>query len=197
VSAIHLLGEGGAAVVEYSTPPEAIDDAFRQILAEELMWKTAPSDAPGEESSHHHDSAGVTPSAPRAKSVASSARLSPARQPVGPPTRGSDVVAAHWRVRVIEEKGPEQLVTFSHGPVTVGRSPVNTIAVRCPRVSRKQIRIWLDEAGPWAEDLSGRGRMRVNGTRMPSSRLQPNDVIEIGSVRIYIEYLGPDRYQAS
>jgi hypothetical protein len=194
--AIHLLAEAGAGMVEYSTPPEAIDDAFIQVLAKELIWKTAsPAAGAGQEES---------PGRQRSDDETASSAPTPPSQAghlvsrdSGRSASGEQMTAACWRVRVVEAKGPEQLLTFEHGPVTIGRSPANSIAVRCVRVSRKHVRIWLDEAGPWAEDLSGRGRLRVNGTRMPSSRLQPGDVIEIGTVKIYVEYLGSDRLEVS
>jgi hypothetical protein len=172
---------------DHTVPASAIDEKFIQILMEELDWET-PSSAPGE---------GQSPSGPSAapavtKQNGPSAPSSPAADPGHFPVSSSalpfdEMPPGQLYLRVIDLGGFEQTVKLSEQPVTIGRSRTNTVVVRCSRVSRNHLRIWLDGPAIWVEETSDRQRMCVNGVRMSRSRLRANDEVRVGDVRIYVE----------
>jgi len=157
-----------------TVPLEAIDDDFVRVMMEELSWRS-PTPAPAPPHGH----------------VATKPEPHPG-QPV--PDAGSDTAdaasvfaTAQWRIRVTEEDGPDHVLLLSETPITIGRSRSNTVVVQCPRVSRRHLQIWVDEGWPRIVDLSGRLHMKVNGVRVSGSTLQNQDVVEIGSVSIFVE----------
>jgi hypothetical protein len=173
-------------MVAYSTPPEALDDKFIQILIEELGPK-APSPACAESSQT------AWPVAEPVLPLADDEPLLPdlaVKPPSEPPPEspgGPAVAPGRWVLRVVEEDGPGQLVNLSDQPVSIGRSRMNTVVVKCSRVSRRHLRVWMEGPAVWIEELSNHRRMYVNGTKMPRSRLQPNDEVRVGTVRVYLE----------
>lgn len=176
-----VISSKGICMVNYSTPPEALDDTFIRIFVDELTpsrpWPTGG--AAGEE-------AGTAELSDDSSQAASPADPSARREEekAGRPARAS----GRWRLRIIEEDGPEHLVPVGDKPITVGRSRDNLIIVRCPRVSRQHVRIWADEEGLHVKDLGVRKRMRVNGVKRSQARLRAEDVVQIGSVSIYVEH---------
>jgi pSer/pThr/pTyr-binding forkhead associated (FHA) protein len=88
---------------------------------------------------------------------------------------------------VVEPGEQDQIVRLSGRPVGIGRSRINTVVVRCPSVSRKHIRVWTEAGAVWIEEMTGNHRMSVNGIKMPRARLQLNDEVQVGSVKIYLE----------
>jgi len=45
----------------------------------------------------------------------------------------------------------------------------------------------MEEGVVWVEEMTGNHRMSVNGTKMSRARLQLNDEVQVGSVKIYLE----------
>ncbi len=187
---MHPLVQGGAVMVKYSTPPEAIDDKFIQILIEELgpkgsarvSAKTSQAAAPVADSSS--TALGDEPLLPDLddEPAVDLPVESPAEFPAGPAIAPGQCV-----LRVVEEGRPEQIVKLSDQPISIGRSRENTVVVTCDRVSRRHLRVWIEGHAVWVEEISTHRRMYVNGTKMPRSRLQPNDEVRVGTVRIYLE----------
>lgn len=173
-------------MVAYSTPPEAIDERFVQILIEELGPKAPP--APDADDDHARG--------PTARSVSRSEDLLPAFPEAfddtltdePPPCPDQPAVAAGpLMLRVVEPGEQDQIVKLSGRPIGIGRSRINTVVVRCPNVSRKHLRAWTEAGAVWIEEMTGNHRMCVNGIKMPRARLQLNDEVQVGSVKIYLE----------
>ncbi len=173
-------------MVAYSTPPEAIDDKFIQILIQELGPK-GPARAGAKTSQ------AVAPAADSSSTALGDELLLPdlddepavelpPESPAGPAITPGQCV-----LRVVEEGRPEQIVKLSDQPISIGRSRENTVVVTCDRVSRRHLHVWIEGAAVWVEEVSTHRRMYVNGTKMPRSRIQPNDEVRVGTVRIYLE----------
>ena len=172
-------------MVAYSTPPEAIDDKFIQILIQELGPKGAAraSPKPNQTASAAADSSSTALGDELLPDVADEPAVElPPESPAGPAVAPGQCV-----LRVVEEGRPEQIVKLSDQPISIGRSRENTVVVTCDRVSRRHLRVWIEDAAVWVEEVSVHRRMYVNGTRMPRSRLQLNDEVRVGTVRIYLE----------
>ena len=173
-------------MVVYSTPPEGIDDKFIQILIEELGPKGPPvpdgedgqpRGLPARPASYSDD---LLPCSLEHLDEASTDQAS--SRPDGPAIATGPLV-----LRVVEPESREQVVKLTGRPIGIGRSRINTVVVRCPRVSRKHLRVWMEEGVVWVEEMTGNHRMSVNGTKMSRARLQLNDEVQVGSVKIYLE----------
>ncbi|UCD29176.1 MAG: FHA domain-containing protein [Planctomycetota bacterium] len=95
--------------------------------------------------------------------------------------------SAKWQLRVIRSGQPECVLPLGEKEITIGRGTKNSLAVRCERISREHARIWLDESGPRIEDLNSANGTWVNGVKVPAAYLRANDIVNIGTIRIYIE----------
>jgi pSer/pThr/pTyr-binding forkhead associated (FHA) protein len=187
---MHPLVQGGAVMVKYSTPPEAIDDKFIQILIQELgpkgpartHAKTSPTAPPAADSSSTALGDELLLPDPDDEPAVELPPESPAEFPAGPAVTPGQCI-----LRVVEEGRPEQIVKLSDQPISIGRSRENTIVVTCDCVSRRHLHVWIEGPAVWVEEVSTHRRMYVNGTRMPRSRLQLNDEVRVGTVRIYLE----------
>ncbi len=70
---------------------------------------------------------------------------------------------------------------------TIGRLPESSIPLNDPKVSRHHADIRYDTDGYVLTDNNSTNGTRVNGTPIQRHRLQPGDVIEIGSVELRFE----------
>lgn len=170
----------------YSNSPESLDERFIQILIEELGdGSMLSSESVEGRSSGFKTDASAEEAADEPIHLLGDEVLTPKAAPaVGEqkPATGT----GRWHLRVIEADGREQTVKLAGHPVSIGRSRRNTVVVRCSRVSRRHLRIWTEGEALWVEEVSDHHRMSVNGIQMPRSWLQPDDEIEVGSVRILV-----------
>ncbi|MGQ9649263.1 MAG: FHA domain-containing protein [Phycisphaerae bacterium] len=171
-------------MVSYSTPPEAIDERFIEILIEELGPK-GPPPLTGEDdqtlarasrSISHDDELLPLPPEPLEDTVLDH-----------PPLPQDAPAAAPPVLRIVEPGEPDQVVKLAGEAIGIGRSRTNTVVVRCPRVSRKHLRVWMEAGAIWIEEMTGNHIMSVNGVKMPRARLQLNDEVQVGSVKIFVE----------
>jgi len=166
-------------MVDQTVPLEAIDDDFVRVMMEELSWRppaashVVPAGHAGPNTDRHADQ--PVPDADH--DIADTANV---------------FAPVQWRIRVTERDGPEHVLFLSETPITIGRSRSNAVVVRCPRVSRRHLQVWVDEGWPRIVDLSGRLHMKVNGVRVSGSSLQNQDIVEIGSVCIFVEQVTRD-----
>ncbi|HPD32106.1 MAG TPA: FHA domain-containing protein [Phycisphaerae bacterium] len=171
-------------MVSYSTPPEAIDERFIEILIEELGPK-GPRLPAGEDDqtlpippkpASHDDELLPLPLEPLEDTVLDH-----------PPLPQEVPAAAPLVLRIVEPGEPDQVVKLAGNAIGIGRSRINTVVVRCPRVSRKHLRVWMEAGAVWVEEMTGNHIMSVNGVRMPRARLQLNDEVQVGSVKLFVE----------
>lgn len=72
-------------------------------------------------------------------------------------------------------------------PITLGRTPDNSVPLDDPRVSRHHARLFCRGGALWAEDLDSTNGTLVNGERITAPRqLAAGDVVEVGQTRLTV-----------
>ena len=86
---------------------------------------------------------------------------------------------------VIKTDDGEHSVTMGNEPVTIGRSPANTIHISDPASSRKHCMIKPSGGFTVIVDMGSANGTRVNGTKIVRDHvLQGGDVIQIGTTTL-------------
>jgi ABC-type multidrug transport system ATPase subunit/pSer/pThr/pTyr-binding forkhead associated (FHA) protein/ABC-type multidrug transport system permease subunit len=97
--------------------------------------------------------------------------------PAGDRTVPGDVTPVHRR----SEDLPKLLPLPEPGrPVTVGRSPGNTVALRDPSVSRHHVRLEADGEAVAVTDLDSLNGTYLNGEPVDRARMVPGDRLRVG-----------------
>jgi hypothetical protein len=69
-------------------------------------------------------------------------------------------------------------------PMTMGRSPTNTVVLDSPVVSTENTRIYFQNRSLWVEDLKSRNGTYVNERPVVSPvAVKPGDILRVGDVR--------------
>jgi CheY-like chemotaxis protein len=70
----------------------------------------------------------------------------------------------------------------------LGRALECDIVVRDPRLSPRHLRLFSSWRGVTVQDVSGKGRVRLNGEQLVGARLiEPGDTIELGPFDVYVQ----------
>jgi pSer/pThr/pTyr-binding forkhead associated (FHA) protein len=97
--------------------------------------------------------------------------------------------------RLIVSGGSRPLELQMVGTLLVGRDPVCEISEQTdPLLSRRHAAFIADARQVMVRDLGSRNGILVNGVKMPESKLQSGDVIQIGHLQVrYVDEVGPFR----
>lgn len=91
-------------------------------------------------------------------------------------------------LKLIPIRGQSQPILLGADPVTIGRSPESTIPLVDERASRLHCQIEPDGAGGWrVRDLNSRNGTRLNDVKIESAKINPGDVIRVGTHEFIIE----------
>lgn len=93
------------------------------------------------------------------------------------------------RVRFTDPNGREKVVNIADfgGHITIGRTPDCAVNANSLSVSRNHARIWEDNGGYHILDLNSSNGTFVNGRRVESQLLAPNDLIKCGEFTLVFE----------
>ena len=81
------------------------------------------------------------------------------------------------------------------GELVLGRSPTSTIRFDDDGVSRRHARLWSTPDGEWAiEDLNSANGTLVNGERVTTRMLQPEDKVQLGPTTL-LKFTMPDELE--
>lgn len=80
---------------------------------------------------------------------------------------------------------------LEEGPIVIGRSTANGLAISDAKLSRQHARLLKDEKGWSVEDLGSHNGTFLNGERLiKPERLKPGDVLILGESRIVVKAFG-------
>jgi pSer/pThr/pTyr-binding forkhead associated (FHA) protein len=96
----------------------------------------------------------------------------------------------HYKFVLIDpDSGGEQAVWVLPPPVTVGRSPDAEVSIGAPSLSRRHCQFSVDAQGALSvRDLGSTNGTYVNDSRITKTVLQPGTVVQIGGVRMRVEW---------
>jgi pSer/pThr/pTyr-binding forkhead associated (FHA) protein len=99
----------------------------------------------------------------------------------GRPKRPEQAVGALVSTRAVVSLGDRRYVL--DGPVaTIGRSKSVECVLSDPNVSRRHAELRRGDNGDWQiVDLGSTNGIKVNGRRVPSTRLSPGDQVTVGT----------------
>jgi FHA domain-containing protein len=83
-----------------------------------------------------------------------------------------------------------QNVPVSEGPITIGRTPDNSIAIDNLAVSNRHARIEVQQGRMILDDQGSLNGTFVNGQRVKRAALKDGDVISLGKHSIYVDEAG-------
>jgi len=96
-------------------------------------------------------------------------------------------------VLIDADSGGEQAVWILPPPVTVGRSPDAEVSIGVPSLSRRHCQFSVDSQGALVvRDLDSTNGTYVNDCRVNKTVLQPGTVVQIGSIRLRVEWTTDD-----
>ena len=104
--------------------------------------------------------------------------------------------AAGYAVTWVDAGGVERELGLQQGELVVGRSSDCDLVLDDAKTSRKHARLSVDGSSVFVEDLGSRNGTFVNGERVESSDLRPDDEIRIGDVRLRLRGAAVDEAAA-
>src|SRR3954464_4863742 len=81
------------------------------------------------------------------------------------------------------DDGPQRIV-IAEKPVTIGRHPDNALVITDTQASRFHAVIGKSKEGYIVKDLDSRNGTRLNGQPVKGAKLNPGDVVAIGTTEI-------------
>jgi pSer/pThr/pTyr-binding forkhead associated (FHA) protein len=90
-----------------------------------------------------------------------------------------------------QDGGPEREFSLSKSSIGLGRGLTNDIVLADLRVSREHARLECNPHGCSIVDLGSANKTHLNGKAVERSRLQPGDLISLGSSRLRYETSAP------
>ena len=152
-------------MTNHSKNQAALDETFIRILIEELSTDTVSLSEADRSQDREPDTLQETQMAmPRPKGMDQLQAPRPKRKPKTKPP-DPNAASAKWQLRVVQHGKKECILPLSEKPISIGRTPKNSLALLCDRISREHARIWMDKNVPQLEDLNS-----TNGTWAASSR---------------------------
>ena len=97
----------------------------------------------------------------------------------------------YGKLILLQDGGPEREFSLSKSDISLGRGLTNDIVLADLRVSREHARLACGPDGCSILDLGSANKTHLNGTPVARSRLQPGDVISLGSSRLRYEVSAP------
>lgn len=92
---------------------------------------------------------------------------------------------------LLQTGGPAQEFELGKATVSLGRALTNDVVLNDGRVSRSHARIACTPGGCTLTDLGSSNGTRVNGLRIESAKLNPGDMIGLGSAQLRFELSAP------
>ncbi|HEY0996310.1 MAG TPA: adenylate/guanylate cyclase domain-containing protein [Gemmatimonadaceae bacterium] len=86
------------------------------------------------------------------------------------------------RFRLTSTDGQHSFEVRPGAPLVVGRAPTSDLPVFDPTISRRHAEVTCDDDGVALRDLGSSNGTFVNGARVESARLAPNDLVTFGKV---------------
>ena len=86
------------------------------------------------------------------------------------------------RFRLTSTDGQHSFEVRPGAPLVVGRAPTSDLPVFDPTISRRHAEVECDDDGVALRDLGSSNGTFVNGARVESARLAPNDLVTFGKV---------------
>ncbi|MHB1264160.1 MAG: adenylate/guanylate cyclase domain-containing protein [Gemmatimonadaceae bacterium] len=86
------------------------------------------------------------------------------------------------RFRLTSADGQHSFEVHPGAPLVVGRAPTSDLPVFDPTISRRHAEVTCDDEGVTVRDLGSSNGTFVNGARMETARLAPNDLVTFGKV---------------
>src|SRR5918999_616819 len=93
--------------------------------------------------------------------------------------------------RLISQTGDQAFELPPGRSLVVGRGVASDIAIYDPTISRRHAELTADGEGVEVRDLGSSNGTCINGSRVSSGRLQPNDSVTFGKVMFRLRPLAP------
>ena len=94
---------------------------------------------------------------------------------------------------IIHQPSGQQIVALAiNTPIVIGRSEPADIPINDRSLSRRHAKVEWRSDGVWIEDLGSTNGTTVQDKQIESARIQPGDVVSIGSVRVSLHMVAPE-----
>ena len=94
--------------------------------------------------------------------------------------------------KLVVNDGRSEREVLLVGPIVIGRDPSCHISDLDPLLSRRHAEFVPRPTGLLVRDLGSRNGILVNGTKLPESKLQSGDVVQIGHLQVkFVDEVGP------